>query len=67
MKDEEKSILEALETIRSVCECNACKDCPLGYVTTYENGGKNIGCKVKRTIPSKWVVNKEADTWRALL
>ena len=67
MKDEEKSILEALGTIRSVCECNACKDCPLGYVTTYENGSKNTGCKVKRTIPSKWIVNKETDAWRALL
>lgn len=67
MADEEKRILEALETIRSVCECNACRDCPLGYVTTYENGSKNIGCKVKRTIPSQWVINKETDTWRALL
>lgn len=67
MTDEEKRILEALETIRSVCECNACKDCPLGYVTTYENGSKNTGCKVKRTIPSQWVINKETDAWRALL
>lgn len=67
MTDEGKHILEALETIRSVCECNACKDCPLGYVTTYENGSKNVGCKVKRTIPSQWVINKETGTWRALL
>lgn len=67
MTGEEKRILEALETIKSVCERNECRDCPLGCITTYNGGAEDIGCKIKDVTPCQWVINKEVDTWRASL
>ena len=67
MTDEEKRLLEALETIKSVCERNECRGCPLGCLTTYNGGAENIDCKIKDATPCQWVINKNTVTWRALL
>lgn len=67
MKIEEKRILEALEIIKGVCECNDCKECPLGYLRTDDNGNEIVGCKIKRVTPCQWLINESVGTWRALL
>ena len=67
MTGEEKRLLEALETIRSVCERNECRDCPLGCLTTYNGRAENIDCKIKDVTPCQCVINKDTVTWRALL
>lgn len=61
MESAEK-IIEALETIKSVCESNTdCKKCP------FYNEIAQSDCAIIDTIPGNWDINKPNTVWRALL
>ena len=55
---EAKSILTALKIIKTVCEDNRCKNCPLS-----DDRGM---CKVTELAPEDWQVGEPDSVWRAL-
>ena len=60
---EAKSILTALKIIKTVCEDNECPTCPFGK--NDNTTGKTL-CMIKCIKPNVWIINDEADVWRAL-
>lgn len=60
MESAEK-IIEALETIKSVCKnTNDCEMCPF-----YNHYASNE-CAIIDTTPENWAINKPGEVWRAL-
>ena len=62
MKHTKEEIIKALNVIRDECKEHNCLDCPFGDTDPVE--GK--WCKLQRTDPAKWVVDKPEEYWRAL-
>ena len=58
---ESKSILTALKIIKTVCNDNHCRTCPLG---AFEE--EHIVCKIKGSFPINWDITDRKDVWRAL-
>ena len=59
MKHTKEEILKALHVIKDTCgdETIDCGNCPFG-------DDENL-CRLKRTIPTNWIINKEDNVWRA--
>lgn len=55
--DKEK-IIDALKTIRDVCDDSTCTDCPFG---------RDYHCMIKEYDPVEWMVNEKDEKWYALL
>lgn len=59
--DEQRKIIEALETIKSVCKNTGnCGMCP------FYNPCASNDCAITDTIPENWAINKPGEVWRAL-
>ena len=60
--DEKQKIIDALKTIKAVCDKfndRVCEKCPLCDATGY--------CGVNNLNPCNWKINEPDEVWRALL
>lgn len=60
-----EEILQALQTIKSVCEQHEkCETCPLQVVD--QDYYDSYGCAMQRNVnPSEWNIKKSETVWRA--
>lgn len=57
-KEEQKKLLESLDTIRNECiKHDKCIDCPICHSIE--------GCTLKARSPQKWVLSNEKEIWHA--
>lgn len=63
MTEEQKKLIDALETIKNECLSHAstCKDCPI-----YSEKSRGT-CGLMNTRADRWKLNKPETEWRAFL